>query len=93
MYKIGNDIVLISRIEKSIKSPSFLNKVFTENERLYCKKAENFAGLFAERDADGKYQLLRQSTAVSAQCPSRQPLPLPWQMSAFSPTYRCIPEL
>ena len=40
MYKIGNDIVLISRIEKSIKSPSFLNKVFTENERLYCKKAD-----------------------------------------------------
>lgn len=51
MYKIGNDIVLISRIEKSIKSPSFLNKVFTENERLYCKKAENFAGLFAAKEA------------------------------------------
>ncbi len=39
MYKIGNDIVLISRIEKSIKSPSFLNKVFTENERLAAKEA------------------------------------------------------
>ena len=51
MYKIRNDIVLISRIEKSIKSPSFLNKVFTENERLYCKKAENFAGLFAAKEA------------------------------------------
>ena len=51
MYKIGNDIVLISRIEKSIKSPSFLNKVFTENERLYCKKVENFAGLFAAKEA------------------------------------------
>ena len=39
MYKIGTDIVKISRIEKSIKSQSFLNKVFTENERAYCKKA------------------------------------------------------
>lgn len=37
MYKIGTDIVKISRIEKSIKSQSFLNKVFTENERAYCK--------------------------------------------------------
>ena len=44
MYKIGTDIVKISRIEKSIKSQSFLNKVFTENERAYCKKAENNIG-------------------------------------------------
>ena len=51
MYKIGTDIVLISRIEKSIKSPSFLNKVFTQAERGYCKKAENFAGLFAAKEA------------------------------------------
>ena len=41
MYKIGIDIVKISRIEKSIKSQSFLNEVFTEKERAYCKKAEN----------------------------------------------------
>ena len=45
MYKIGTDIVKISRIEKSI------NKVFTENERAYCKKAENFAGIFAGKEA------------------------------------------
>ncbi len=38
MYKIGTDIVKISRIEKSIKSQSFLNKVFTENEELIAKK-------------------------------------------------------
>ena len=37
MYKIGIDIVKISRIEKSIKSQSFLNKVFTENERAYLQ--------------------------------------------------------
>ena len=51
MFKIGTDIVKISRIEKSIKSPSFLNKVFSEEERAYCKKAENFAGLFAAKEA------------------------------------------
>lgn len=51
MYKIGTDIVKISRIEKSIKSQSFLNKVFTENERAYCKKVENFAGIFAGKEA------------------------------------------
>ena len=51
MYKIGIDIVKISRIEKSIKSQSFLNKVFTENERAYCKKAENFTGIFAGKEA------------------------------------------
>ncbi|MCC8073615.1 MAG: holo-ACP synthase [Clostridiales bacterium] len=51
MYKIGIDIVKISRIEKSIKSPSFLNKVFTEKEREYCKRAENYAGIFAAKEA------------------------------------------
>ncbi|MCH5320344.1 MAG: holo-ACP synthase [Eubacterium sp.] len=51
MYKIGTDIVKISRIEKSIESPSFLQKVFTEREREYCKKAESFAGIFACKEA------------------------------------------
>ena len=51
MYKIGTDIVKISRIEKSINSPSFLQKVFTEGEREYCKKAESFAGIFACKEA------------------------------------------
>ncbi len=51
MFKIGTDIIRISRIEQSIKSPSFLNKVFTENEREYCKRPENYAGLFAAKEA------------------------------------------
>lgn len=51
MYKIGNDIILISRIEKSLENESFLNKVFTENERSYCKRAESFAGIFAAKEA------------------------------------------
>lgn len=51
MYKIGIDIVEISRIEKSIESSSFLNMVFTQREREYCKKAQNFAGIFACKEA------------------------------------------
>lgn len=51
MFKIGTDIIRISRVEKSIESPSFLNKVFTENEREYCKRPENYAGLFAAKEA------------------------------------------
>lgn len=51
MYKIGTDIVLISRIEKSIKSESFLKQVFTEAEREYCKRTESFAGIFAAKEA------------------------------------------
>lgn len=51
MYSIGTDIVKISRIEESIKSPSFLKKIFTESEKEYCKKAENFAGIFAAKEA------------------------------------------
>lgn len=51
MFKIGTDIVKISRIEKSLKRESFKYNVFTENEINYCKKAENFAGLFAAKEA------------------------------------------
>ncbi len=49
--KIGIDIVQISRIEKSIKSGHFLEGVFTPDEREYCKNAENYAGLFAAKEA------------------------------------------
>lgn len=51
MFKIGTDIVKISRIEQSIKNEEFLNRVFTEREREYCKKAENYAGIFAAKEA------------------------------------------
>jgi holo-[acyl-carrier protein] synthase len=49
--KIGTDIVKISRIENSIKSEHFKDSVFTANEIDYCKNAENFAGLFAGKEA------------------------------------------
>lgn len=51
MFKIGNDIVLISRIEKSIKNKRFLSEVFTEKEREHCKTAQSFAGVFAAKEA------------------------------------------
>ncbi|MGN1203079.1 MAG: holo-ACP synthase [Eubacterium sp.] len=51
MYKIGTDIVRISRIEKSIKSDAFMQKVFTGKEREYCKRAESYAGIFAAKEA------------------------------------------
>ena len=51
MFKIGTDIVQISRMEESIKSKAFLIRVFTEGEREYCRNAESFAGIFACKEA------------------------------------------
>lgn len=51
MFKIGNDIVLISRIEKSIANPHFLESVFTPGEREYCRTTQSFAGIFAAKEA------------------------------------------
>ena len=49
--KAGTDIVKISRIEKSIKNPRFLDSVYTEKEREYCKNSQSLAGLFAAKEA------------------------------------------
>ncbi len=51
MFSVGNDIVLVSRIEKSIKNERFLSEVFTENERIHCKNAHSFAGVYAAKEA------------------------------------------
>ena len=51
MYRIGTDIVLISRIEKSLERESFKNSVFTQGEIEHCRKAESFAGIFAAKEA------------------------------------------
>ncbi len=51
MFKIGTDIVKISRIEKSIERASFLKDVFTEKEAEYCKTSQSFAGIFAAKEA------------------------------------------
>lgn len=51
MIKIGTDIVYIPRIEKSIESDSFRQRVFTVAENEYCKTAEQYAGIFAAKEA------------------------------------------
>ena len=51
----GVDIMLISRMEKSIKSEAFLKKVFSESERVYIKdkanQAQTAAGMFCAKEA------------------------------------------
>lgn len=49
--KIGTDIVLISRISKSIQKQHFKESVFTPAELEYCKSDSNFAGIFAAKEA------------------------------------------
>ena len=51
MIEIGTDIVLVSRMEKSLQIPGFAEKVFSPAERAYCKTAESFAGVFAAKEA------------------------------------------
>ena len=55
---IGNDIIEINRIEKSIANNHFIERVFTENEiNLFHKKnnkAEFLAGRFSAKEAISK---------------------------------------
>lgn len=51
MFKIGTDIIRISRIEKSLEKNSFKAAVFTEDEIACTKKSESFAGIFAAKEA------------------------------------------
>ncbi|MCL2847894.1 MAG: holo-ACP synthase [Firmicutes bacterium] len=52
---IGIDVVSIERIAEKIKTPSFINGVFTTSEINYYKqkgeKAETLAGIFAAKEA------------------------------------------
>lgn len=53
---IGVDLVKISRIEKAGRNhPAFLERVFTEKERDYCRRmkypAQHFAARFAAKEA------------------------------------------
>jgi len=55
-WKIGVDVILVSRIAKSFSScPSlFLGKFFTEAERIYCqgpRQVETIAGRIAAKEA------------------------------------------
>ena len=51
LYGIGTDIVRISRISKSIKKKSFVNRLFNKDEILKCNKTKNSANCFAKRFA------------------------------------------
>lgn len=60
IYGIGNDIIEVKRILKSIKNhrDHFLDKLFTKNEQEYCKKFSSpeihFAGRYAAKEAVSK---------------------------------------
>lgn len=49
MIEIGTDLVLVSRMEKSLQIPGFAERVFSEPERVYCKTTESFAGILPPR--------------------------------------------
>ena len=51
LYGIGTDIVKISRVSKSIKKKSFINRLFNKDEILKCNKTKNSANCFAKRFA------------------------------------------
>ncbi len=52
---IGTDIIQTKRIAESMDTTGFKEKVFSENEIIYCEKKankfENFAGRFAAKEA------------------------------------------
>ena len=51
LYGIGTDIVKISRISKSIKKKTFVNRLFNKDEIFKCEKTKNSANCFAKRFA------------------------------------------
>ena len=53
IFGIGTDIINIKRMEKSIKKNgnNFINKVFSKNEIIYCKKKKNPFPFYAKRFA------------------------------------------
>jgi holo-[acyl-carrier protein] synthase len=57
---VGNDIIEIERIERSIQQygDRFLHRIFTEKEITYCKKyrmsSRHFAGRFAAKESIAK---------------------------------------
>lgn len=55
---LGSDIVEVERIRRLVRSEAFLNKVYTEGERLYCDStadpALSYAARFAAKEAVSK---------------------------------------
>ncbi len=52
---IGNDIVEVARLEKSLKRDAFKEKVFSKSEIAYCDQSgagvQSYAGKFAAKEA------------------------------------------
>jgi len=52
---IGTDLIEVSRLEKSISKPQFLNKVFTDKELKLCEhkqsRVQSLAARFAAKEA------------------------------------------
>ena len=49
IYGIGTDIVEVNRIKKSIKKKLFIQKIFSKEEILKCKKIKNPSNCFSKR--------------------------------------------
>lgn len=49
MFRIGTDIIRISRIEKSLEKESFKLSVFTDNEIFYSKKPKPLQGFLPQK--------------------------------------------
>ena len=53
---IGTDIVEVKRIRKAVENPHFIERVYTEAERVYCdgrgsQRAESYAARFSGKEA------------------------------------------
>ena len=53
IFGIGTDIVNIMRMKKSLrkKNKIFKNRIFSENEIIYCEKKKNSSSFYAKRFA------------------------------------------
>ena len=72
--KVGIDIIEVERIKKSIEEigDSFINKIYTEQEKIYCEarkktKYEHYAARFAVKEATFKAisTLLKDKYSIS----------------------------
>lgn len=48
---VGIDIVEISRIEKAMRRGSFVRRILTEREEVYCTSPQRVAGRWAAKEA------------------------------------------
>ncbi len=51
IFGIGTDIIKVSRIKKSLKKKSFIDRIFNSEEISKCKKIKNISNCLAKRFA------------------------------------------